>query len=137
VKQPRSTDTVHVVVVDTRTPVGVAQLVDTMWISKGKAADREREINTDVRRHPNKVAWVETCTIADNGRLVPTAKKHAKGSANGRAQLTEQTVREARERFRSTVPGAQRSTAQLAAEYGVSRQAMSNALMGITWRHVI
>jgi hypothetical protein len=102
-----------------------------------QAAAREREINTDVRRHPNKVAWVETCTIADNGRLVPTAKKHAKGSAHGLAKLNEETVREARESFRSPIPGVRRSTAQLAAEYGVSPRTMSNALMGITWRHVI
>lgn len=126
-----ATDTVHVVVVDTRTPVGVAQLVDTMWVSRAGAAKREREINTDVKRHPNKVAWIETCKIAD-GRLVPIARKYKKGSANGNAHLTKETVSEARERFRGG-----ESTARLAIEYGVTRQAMSNALMGITWRHVI
>jgi hypothetical protein len=123
--------TVHVVVIDTRTPIGVAQLVDTMWVNVGKARARCREINTDLAKHPNKVAWLESHKIVD-GKLTEIRGMARHGERNGAAKLTEQTVRDARQRHREG-----ESTAKLAAEYGVATRVMSRALYGITWGHVV
>lgn len=121
--------TVHVSVIDTRTPVGVAQLIDTMWVNVGKARARVREINTDHKQFPNQVAWLETYQVV--GGKLSEVRPRARGEGHGSAVLTEQIVREARILFRE---GAR--TADLADLYGVSRQAMSNALYGRTWAHV-
>ena len=56
------------------------------------------------------------------------------GSANSQSKLTENDVREARERWSrgSRTDG----TAALAREYGVSKTTMSMALKRQTWKHV-
>lgn len=125
----KGSSTAHVVMIDTRTPIGVAQLVDSVWITPGKAAARVREINGNEAQFPNQVAWSEPRRV-DGGQLV-NAHRLTRGTANGNARLNEANVREARERKR-----AGESTKRLAAEYGVSPQAMSNALVGRTWGHV-
>lgn len=55
----------------------------------------------------------------------------AQGTANGRARLTEDDVRAIRERLAARVPWI-----QIAAEFGISKPAVSHIAAGRTWQHV-
>jgi DNA invertase Pin-like site-specific DNA recombinase len=60
-----------------------------------------------------------------------TAPAKARGSHHGGAKLTETIVRECRARY-----AAGETQAALAAEFGVSAQAMSKAIRSLHWQHV-
>ena len=60
------------------------------------------------------------------------------GEAKGRAKLTEQLVKEARARYVKGVgKGHYGNISQLAQEYGVSKVALRQAIVGVHWKGVI
>jgi hypothetical protein len=80
-------------------------------------------------------------THADNMRDMRERRRHwyhadpaniIRGERSGAAKLTEAQVRELRR-----LHDAGRSYGSLAREYGVSRQAVSSAITGRSWTHVL
>lgn len=68
-------------------------------------------------------------TRVDNGADMARKGRQAKGKENGRSKLTMEQVIELRRRYRAG-EGSQRA---LAREFGMSRSATQQALLGQTW----
>jgi hypothetical protein len=71
-------------------------------------------------------------TKADNNRQAAERGRMQRGSRRYNAKLTEDLVREIKERY--SAGGV--SQRVLAREYGVSAMAINNAILGKRWRHV-
>ena len=72
-------------------------------------------------------------THQDNMADMIAKGKHPQGENHVHAKLTDKIVRKARLRYQA----GGISTYKLAAEYGVSRGSMSNAILRRTWKHVV
>jgi len=91
-------------------------------VSKGRSATGDRNGS---RLHPERVS-----RGAGHGAAVSAACPH--GERHYRARLTEADVLAARAAYAR----GEASQTRLAAQYGVSRGTMQDALMGRTWHHV-
>jgi hypothetical protein len=74
-------------------------------------------------------------TWNDNNQDKTRKRRHAFGERNSNAILTEAQVLEIRAKFRYLAPRRTNSD-ELAAEYGVPKQTIYNAAVGVTWRHL-
>ena len=80
----------------------------------------------------NRIANLRYGTRAENVADMVRAGTQSRGSARPLAKLTEDSVRQCRERY--AAGGV--TVRALALEFEVSRAAMRHALSGETWRHV-
>ena len=73
-------------------------------------------------------------TISDNMADKVSKNRQAKGSTNGRAVLTEETVIEARKRYK---PGSRKDNLRaIARDLGVVVETVRLAIPGVTWSHI-
>lgn len=69
-------------------------------------------------------------TNADNSRDMTTAGRSNRGSRHGNARLTEEKVRRIREIYTPALRD------EIAAEYGVNRRTIQDAVNRVSWTHI-
>lgn len=115
-----------------RSVVRVHRLVAIAFIPNPDNLTDVDHINND--RTDNRVCNLQWLTHSDNVRKIPheTASRARRGSNNGRANLTENTVREIRGLYDSKL----KNISELSREFNTPWSTINNIVKRHTWKHV-